>query len=122
MNWEIILHEKHQYIEVVTKGTADTNGSLEMAKAVSENMQKNKCRRVLIDHRNISEVSGRIAAIYYRPQSLSDIGTMPGIKIAEIIKKEHVGHFRFLETVFSNNGFQVAMFLEQDKAIDWLLD
>lgn len=122
MEWEIILHENKRYIEVITKGHADRDGSLEMAKVITENMRKHKYKKALIDHRKITSVSGRAAEIYYRPRIFKIIGVILGIKIAEIVKKEHVEHFRFLETVCNNHGFKFSIFHEREEAMEWLFD
>ena len=122
MDWEIIIHEKERFIEIITSGHADRDGSLKMATAITENMRKHRIKKALIDHRNISEVSGGITDIYYRPQILKIIGAIFRIRIAELIKIEHMDHFRFFETVCKNQGFQVSIFQEREKAINWLLN
>jgi hypothetical protein len=122
MDWEIIIHEKNKYIEVITSGHADRDGSLKMATAITENMRNHRINRALIDHRNISEVSGNITDIYHRPKIMRIIGAIFKIKIAEIIKIEHINHFQFLETVYENQGFKFSIFQDREKAINWLLN
>ncbi|PKO12877.1 MAG: hypothetical protein CVU39_22330 [Chloroflexi bacterium HGW-Chloroflexi-10] len=121
MEWEIRIHNEEKYLEVITKGAADKDGSLNMAKIVSETMQKHKITKVLIDHRSIESVSGEIIEIYNRPKLLRFIGVILGVKIAEIIKPEHIKHFRFFETVCINQGFRVSIFQENLPALEWLL-
>lgn len=121
MNWEIKVHTEEKYLEVITKGVADKASSLDMAKMVKETMQQYKMTRVLIDHRNIESVSGEIIDIYDRPKLLRLMGLVLGIKIAEIIKPEHIKHFSFFETVCFNQGFKVSIFQEELPAREWLL-
>ena len=85
-------------------------------------MRSNRLTRALIDHRNISSVSGEVAEIYERPKLFKLIGVLLGIRIAEIISPEHVKHFEFFETVCVNRGFRVAVFRERDEALSWLFE
>ena len=110
MEWEIRIHNEKKYIEVITKGIADKDGSLNMAKTITETMQRHGITKALIDHRNIDGVSGEIIEIYDRPKLLRIIGLVLGIKIAEIIKPVHMKHFSFFETVAFNQGFKISIF------------
>jgi hypothetical protein len=121
MEWSIIIHEKDGYVEVITCGVADRDGSLNMAKTLSHTMRINKITRALIDHRNIEEVVSKPFDIYNRPKIFRLIGVILKIKIAEIIRTEHSEHFKFFETVCLNQGFQISIFQDKDKALNWLL-
>ena len=122
MEWDITLHRENAYIEVVTKGMADHESSLEMAKAIAKTMRTNRYTKVLIDHRNIEKVSGKVVEIYERPKMFKIIGVILGIKIAEIIKPDHLEHFRFLETVCINRGYKFSIFYDKAAALNWLLE
>lgn len=122
MEWQITLHRENTYIEVVTKGIADQERSLEMAQAIAKTMRTNRYTKVLIDHRNIEKVSGKIAEIYERPKLFKIIGVILGIKIAEIINPDHLEHFRFLETVCINRGYKFSIFYDKTSALNWLLE
>ena len=121
MEWEIKIHSDDKYIEMVTKGFADEDGSMEMAKTISETMKHHRVTKALIDHRNISHVSGSVTEVYDRPKLFKIIGWVLGIKIAEIIKPEHLEHFKFLETVSKNRGFRFSIFYDRKEALEWLL-
>ncbi len=121
MEWEIRIHNEENYIEVITKGVADKDSSLNMAKTIKETMQQHRITKALIDHRKIEGVSGEIIEIYDRPKLLRIIGLVLGIKIAEIIKPVHMKHFSFFETVCINQGFRISIFQEKLPALEWLL-
>jgi hypothetical protein len=121
MEWEIRIHNEEKYAEVITKGVADKDGSLNMAKVIRETMQQHGITRVLIDHRNIESVSGEIIEIYNRPTLFRIMGVILGVKIAEIIKPDHIRHFSFFETVCINQGFRISIFQEYLPALEWLL-
>jgi hypothetical protein len=44
------------------------------------------------------------------------------VKIAEIIKPEHLEHFSFFETVYRNHRYRLSIFQEKDEALAWLLE
>jgi len=121
MKWEVFVHKDDRYIEVVTYGIADGDGSQNMARDIAKTMRENKVYRALIDHRNIENVTGDTVDIYHRPKFFRVIGVALGIKIAEIIKPEHEEHFRFFETVCVNMGYKFYVFQDRDEALGWLL-
>lgn len=122
MEWEITIHNEKKYMEIVTSGVADANGSKEMAKIIAETMRYNKLTKALIDHRNIISVVGQVTEIYERPKLFRIIGMILGIKIAEIISPDHVEHFDFFETVCRNQGFKFTIFYDKTNALEWLLN
>jgi hypothetical protein len=121
MEWTISFNEENQYVEIVTSGVADREGSLNMAKAISKAMIGKKIKKVLIDHTDISSVSGKIVEIYNRPKEFNEIEIIPGFKIAEVVKPEHEEFFKFLETVFLNRGFLFSIFEDRKSGLEWLL-
>lgn len=121
MEWTITLNEENFYAEIVTSGVADREGSLEMVKAISSALSKTQILKILIDHRNISRVSGRAVDIYNRPMEFMDVGVIQGIKVAEVVKPEHKEFFHFFETVCVNRGYLFSIFDNKKSALEWLI-
>jgi hypothetical protein len=121
MEWTITIKEEEHYAEIITRGVADRNGSLDMVKAIAIAMSEHKIKKAVIDHRNIDSVAGRTVEVYQRPKQLQEMGVIPGLKIAEVVKPEHKEFFNFLETVCINRGFNFAIFIDQKSALEWLL-
>ena len=121
MEWTITVNDKNRYAEIVTSGIADRDGSLAMAKEISMTMSQIKLKKILIDHRNISSVSGETVEIYHRPKEFEEIGVIQDITVAELVKPEHREFFNFLETVCANRGFLCAIFEDRKTALEWLL-
>lgn len=121
MEWNIQFNEKDAYGLVVTRGEADRDGTIKMARAIAEALPEKKIKKVLIDHTNISAVSGEILDVYNRPKQFNEITKSQGIKVALIIKPEHRDFFSFLETVFINRGFMFMIFTNKETALEWLL-
>jgi hypothetical protein len=122
MEWDIVINDQNRYVEVITSGIADKDGSLSMVKAITHTMKTNRITKALIDHRNVECVTGNIVDIYNRPKLFRIIGIILRIKIAEIIKSEHLEHFKFLETVSVNQGYRMSTFQDREKALAWLLE
>jgi hypothetical protein len=121
MDWNIIIHDDEAYVEVITSGIADKDGSLNMAKTLSHTMRTRRITKALIDHRNIGEVVSKPFDIYNRPKIFKLIGVILKIKIAEIIRPEHTEHFKSFESVCLSRGYHIATFQDKDKAVKWLL-
>ena len=121
MEWKFIVHAEDGYVEAVSRGVADSDGSLEMAKALGETMRANRISKALIDHRNVDYIIANTAGFNNRPSVLPAAAVPLKIKIAEIIRPEHSGHFKFLETIFDSLGYKLATFHETEKAMTWLL-
>ena len=121
MEWEIIIHQDYKYVEIVTKGVADNQGSMDMAKSIAETMRHHRITKALIDHCNVTSVSGSAVEVYERPKLFKIIGVLLGIKIAEVINPDHLAHFKFLETVCINQGYKFSVFFDRPAALEWLL-
>ena len=122
MEWKIDINEEDKYIEVITSGIANKEDSLNMAKAISHTMKTNRITKALIDHRNLVSVTGDTTDIYNRPKLFKIIGLILRVKIAEVIKPEHIEHFKFFETVCVNRGYRISVFQDKEKALSWLLE
>lgn len=121
MQWNISINAEKQYAEIITKGIADYECTLNMAKAVASEASRYKTTKILIDHSNIEDVLGEITDIYARPREFQQIGIPRPIKIAEIIRPEHKEHFKFLELVLLNQGFEFLVFNDREAALEWLM-
>ena len=121
MEWNLVIHDEDKYLEVVTSGMVDGDGTIDMAKAIAQTMKSHQVTKAIIDHRNVVGVIGDTSATYNRPKIFRFIGLTLGIKIAEIIRPEHEGHFRFFESVCLNQGYRLSVFHDKDKALTWLL-
>jgi hypothetical protein len=121
MEWTITLNEEKQYAEVVTSGVADRERSKEMVKEISMVLNNTTIKKIMIDHRNISAVSGGILDIYHRSKELKEIGAIRGIQVAEVVRKDHKAFFSFLETACVNRGYLFSTFNDKKSAFEWLL-
>jgi hypothetical protein len=121
MEWTITLNNDQGYAGIVTNGIADKVGSLAMVKEINKTLENTTIKKILVDHRNITKVTGEVVDVYNRPKELEAIGVPKSVKIAEVIKPEHREFFYFLETVCINRGFSFSIFEDEKSALEWLL-
>jgi hypothetical protein len=119
MKWTITFQE--QYAEVITTGIADGPSTQEMAKAMAVQLASHKMTRVLMDHRSITDVAGKMAEVYERQEKFQSLGVAVPVKIAEIANPNHMHFFSFLKTVLRNRGYDVEIFIDRESALAWLL-
>ena len=62
MEWNLVIHDKDRYLEVVTSGIVDSDGTVDMAQAIAKTMKSNRLTKALIDHRNVVNVLGSTLA------------------------------------------------------------
>jgi hypothetical protein len=122
MKWTVSFLEEQKIVVIQTRGVADGPGSLEMAQTISKTMAPSQAKLCLIDHSALESVSGGPGEIYYRPKGLTDMDVPTGVKIAEVVLAAHREHFRFLETVCRNRGFDFRIFDDRESAIQWLTE
>jgi hypothetical protein len=121
MEWKITLHNDPKYVEIITSGIADKEGSLGMAKSIIEIMKNNRVTKALVDHSNLVNIEGNNVDIVKRPALMKIFGAIMDIRIVEIIRPEHREKFEFLEIVFLSQGFKFQVFQERGEAEKWLL-
>ena len=121
MEWKFVIHNEEKYLEVITSGIVDGDGTIDMAQAIAQTMRSNRLTKALIDHRNVVKVTSSTYATYNRPKILRLIGLTLGIRLAELVRPEDEFHFKFFETVCFNQGYKLSVFYEKDQALAWLL-
>ncbi len=96
--------------------------NLETAMEYSKGIQKEKsahdCKLILNDMRE-AELNLATVDIYYLPGMLDAAGLDRSWKRA-IIATNQLEDYRFFETVARNRGYQVRVFTEKNKAMNWL--
>lgn len=104
MERTITVGDQGACAEVTTSGVADKAGSLAMVEAIAETLDEAGIKRVLVDHRNITGVSGATTEVYARLHELAALRVPRDVKVAEVVRPEHRGFFDFLEPFASIAG------------------
>jgi len=103
---------------VAVTGELDLALLQSMAKEVAHIIQQTGVCRVLNDLR-IAQPSQSTFDIYSMPKTARKIGVSQFCRRALVVGNRSTD-FRFLETVFINQGHQVRMFAEIEDAKEWL--
>jgi len=101
-------------------GALDLEGVRNMASTAAALARQTGCRKLLNDLRDAT-VSASTMEMYMLPRVVDGEGLAPGIKRALLVR-DSPEEFRFLETVFINNGQQVRLFQSLDEGERWLLE
>ena len=76
------------------------------------------CHKSLIDYRNFNFTKNTFE-IYARPQIVLKITGTNRIMMAVLVERIDQD-YRFLETVYLNQGITIKMFTEFEEAVNWL--
>jgi len=107
---------------VKTSGKADAASSGAMIAPIMQFMKKHSSLLCLIDHTDLTIVTGKTLEIYKRPLEIHKSGMPFEVRIAAVIQKAHEQHFSFLETVSVNSGLNYKLFYDLETARAWLLE
>ena len=89
-----------------------------MASEVARLLENHGCKQVLNDLRQAT-LTESVVSIYAMPKQAINVGVGQTIKRALVVNGD-LSEFRFLETVFLNEGNNVKMFNSIDDAKGWL--
>lgn len=109
-------------VVVKTFGEADANSSNEMIKSIMMTMKEHRSIRCLLDHSEISFVTGKTIEVFNRPEVMIKTGMPLNVKLAAVIPEIYEDHFRFLETVCVNRGISYKVFKQIESAMNWLIN
>lgn len=122
METSIKLDPKTGITCVKTSGEADAASSGGMIGPIVAFMRQHSSLRCLIDHTDLTIVTGKTIEIYRRPLEMHKSGMPFDVRIAAVIQKAYEHHFSFLETVSVNNGLSYKVFYDLEEAKAWLLE
>lgn len=107
-------------VVVKTYGEADAKSSSEMVRNIMLSMKEHRAIRCLLDHSEISFVTGKTIEVFNRPDEMMKTGMPLNVKLAAVIPEKYEDHFKFLETVCVNRGISYKVFKQIESAINWL--
>jgi hypothetical protein len=120
LEWTIEYWEEINIIYVKTRGVLTMNNSNEMVRDVVAAMERYQCYRHIVDHRE-TEFTLSIADYYQRPNTNEKIGLPHKSKIGMVFKELNE-NTRFMETVFSNRGYDFRQFSSLEDAKNWMME
>ena len=120
MKWETSFNEGENILFVKTHGTLDIATCKALIIECLEVIEKQNCRRCLIDSSEIEAQNIGTLDIYSIPKLYVELGVPRDLHIAEVASKKDERDFHFYETVCRNNGYSVSVFFDVKTALQWL--
>jgi len=120
MPYKINYEKESGYISVTVQGDFALSNLKDLAADVAKSIEQYGCNHILNDMRQAKLTKGTID-IYNMPKFASSSGIDTYCKRALVVG-EQSSDFRFLETVFINQGHNVKMFTDIEEAMRWLLN
>ncbi|MCK5226711.1 MAG: hypothetical protein KAJ60_10765 [Desulfobulbaceae bacterium] len=120
MPYSVTYDEETDCIFVSVNGELNLSLFNSMAPEVAQLLKKHACKQVLNDLRHTT-LEQSVLSIYSMPEQALKAGVCRTIKRALVVNGAF-SEFRFLETVFINQGNIVKMFNSIDDAKGWLFD
>ena len=120
MNWEFFYHKDHNYLEVKVSGPLTSGELNQMAIERWNKLQELKCKTVLFDFTQITNMLATVA-IYHRPEETEKVGILRGNRSAAIVPEKYWKDFKFMETVYQNQGYDLNVFKNKEDAINYLI-
>ncbi len=120
MSYSVRYESKSNCVYVSVEGELNIALFKEMASEVGAHLHKHNCRRVLNDLRE-AHLPDSAGDIYVMPKRAVNGGVALNIKRALVVKQMG-GEYKFLETVFLNQGNMVKLFDNMVDAEQWLFE
>lgn len=110
--------DKGKYLLVSTRGTRSKGGLQTAIRELAAYCQQHGIKRVLVD---ASLLVGNIDLMGWFDIGQSDDLRRAGIHKLAIVNPPGISEAKFVETVAANRGFTVKMFIDFNKAEQWIL-
>jgi hypothetical protein len=123
MSFEINYHGDEKFIEVTLMTDFNWPVMEKIVPIVSGLIKEHECYRILLDFRQI-KIDLSTVRMYDTPQKLRDEFNKYGVELAKVKRAFLITRVDsdayFFETVMLNHGQTFKIFLDRDKAIEWL--
>ncbi|MGD8405621.1 MAG: hypothetical protein PVJ21_18325 [Anaerolineales bacterium] len=120
MSYNINYNKEQDYIVVTVEGEFTLSTIKVLAADVANFVDRYNCNHILNDLRH-ARLTEETIDIYNMPKNARQFGAGSYLRRALVVI-ELTSNFRFLETVFINQGHIVKLFTKMEDALHWLLN
>jgi hypothetical protein len=122
MTYCISIDNIQGLVEVDILGSINLPEAIHFYREMFREVQENSCERILIDHsRSLLNIT--VSEMYSIPDIWKEMGGSRRLKYALIApSNSSLSNFRFLETVARNRGYNLLIFSDRQKSMEWLQD
>ena len=123
MEWDFKFLQEHGLLSVKTSGDLDYETMLEFISAAAAEMQRLRCDKILVDHRD-AVLKLSTMRVYRLPAAEVAHGVNQRRKVAVVIFPSTVREddARIYADLMHKNGLPHCLFGDPDAALDWILD
>jgi len=121
MKWEFRYHGDQNYLEVIITGPLSSDELNKMAIERWKMLQELNCRKILFDFTGITNMLATVA-IYHRPTETENVGVPKQNRSAAVVPKAYWNDFKFMETVYRKQGYDLTIFDSKEEAVDYLVN
>lgn len=108
-------------VEVVHAGRLGISELTEARQQAADALARNSMTRMLVDLRDADMSSVSVTdAFKFNATHHTVLGQVAGLRIASLVRPEHLQISRFSETVALNRGMEYRVFATVDGAVEWL--
>jgi hypothetical protein len=120
MEWELSYQPSAGIIYIKTRGVLEINAATQMRNEGAALIKRHDCRRILLDHTLLDESALTTMETFDLPQIYNSLGISRAVKMALVVTLNMKTNLNFYETVCRNNGYSVMLFLDRERALEWL--
>jgi hypothetical protein len=120
LEWTIEYLEEIDILYIKTRGVLTMKNSNQMVKEAIAAMEQHQCFKHIVDHRD-TQFTLTIADYYQRPATNERLGLSRRSKIAMVFRELNE-NTQFMETVFTNRGYNFRQFCSLEEAKTWMLE
>ena len=121
MSYKIATEVEKGYVRLIVSGDQTLENNKELVFRVLEACAENNVRRALVNIRGILGQPGIVSDYELANMAAQEaLGLVQ--KVALLYRQESHEYTSFFETATRNRGINLLAFLDEDKAIQWLLD
>ena len=118
MEYQVEYDRRKKIVVTRVAGELTTEEAKKIIKKQVKLAREHHCEAFMSDFRD-TVLRTSTVDIYYTPKAYEEAGLVNYHRRAFVIRNQQ-GDYDFLETVLRNAGWNVKMFTDADKAIDWL--
>jgi hypothetical protein len=119
MKYRVSLSEDETYVSLQVFEAITSELASDFSISAISLARENQLNKYLVDARGVPNISSSTEQYLLDYNKVAEYGLDKGARIALLIFKHDTSHY-FIETVFTNAGYQCQSFHDKDSALAWL--
>ena len=120
MPYDVAYVEDADYVAGTLTGDISQQELTAARVEINAQLTAHNCKRLLVDATTVSRTLSIFDDFEFTAQHQTELPL--GTSHAVVIRPEHQEHMQFVEIVAQNRCVNLRLFMDRDRAIQWLLD